>query len=183
MEALLSVEVSGAPLVTVLVDVSALEVLTALLLVVTVAALTLLPPLELWLSLLVVLVAELVPPADAASDAELLDTCPLPFALAVSGACSPEELPPPPQAHTRTHANGLCRTQLMHVNFAPHLARRKQALIERAKHILSSSLENRDHSSVLRSTPSPARASLSRTSQQRPRVTTFNEISRAFHER
>jgi hypothetical protein len=113
VEALPSVAVSAAPLVTVLVDVSALDVLTVLLLVVTVAALTLLPPLELWPSLLVVLEAELVPPADAASDAELLDTCPLPFALAASVACSPEELPPPPQAHARTHANGQCRTQLI----------------------------------------------------------------------
>lgn len=143
-----SVEVAGALPLAVLVevsDVSALDVLAGLPLVVTVAAP---PPLELWPLLLVVVVtaaAELVPPAEESSDVEPLDVCPLPFELAVSVACSPDGLPPALQAHARTHANGLCRTQLMRVNFAPHRARRKQALIERAEHILSSGRENRDH--------------------------------------
>lgn len=153
MEVLPSVEVVGAPPVAVLVevsDVSTLDVLTGPSLVVTVAAL---PPLELGPSLPVVaaaepapeLAAELMPPADAALDVELLDVCPLPFELVVSVACSPDGLPPALQAHARTHANGLLRSQLMRVNFAPHRARRKQALIEHTAHSVVDT-ENRDHS-------------------------------------
>ena len=76
-----SVEVPGAPPLAVLVDVSALDVLTVLPLVVTVTAPS---PVELWPSLLmlVVIATELVPPADESSDVELLDACWLPFELA-----------------------------------------------------------------------------------------------------
>ena len=196
MEALPSVET--AP---VLVDVSALDVLTLLSLVVSVTAL---PPLESELSPLVevaTVAAELVPPADESSDVALVETCPLPFELAVSVACSPDGLPPPPHAlaqthaltHARTHANGLCRTQLMRVNFAPHLARRKQALLERAEHILSSDRESRDHCGP---TMRARRKTRVVAEQQLPDgerrhsdsaasawVTTFNETIRAFHER
>jgi len=136
-----SVEVSGEPPVAVPVDVSALAVPTELPLALTVTAL---PPLELWPSLLVVIAPELLPPAEAFSEVELLDTCPPPFELAVSVVCSPGGLPPL-QAHARTHANGLYRTQLMRVNLSLHFARRKQALIERAEHIPSSIRENHDH--------------------------------------
>lgn len=132
LEVLPSVEVPAAPLVPALVDVFALDVFAVLPLVVTVTGLAALPPLEFWPSLLVVVAAELVPPADEPSDVELLDICPLPLELAASVACSPDGLPPALQAHARTHANGLCRTQLMRVNFAPHLARSKQAFISNA---------------------------------------------------
>src|SRR6187402_561355 len=97
---------------------SALDVLAGLPLAVTVTALS---PVELEPSPLVVVATELAPPADESSDVELLETCPLLFELVVSVACSPEGLPPALQAHARTHANGLCRTQLMRVNLAPHL--------------------------------------------------------------
>lgn len=140
MEALASVEVAAPPPLAVLVDVSVLEVLTEPVLAVTVVVLpptapspALVLPLAFCPPVLVLVAdaTELAPPADASLD-EVLDTCPLPIELAVSVACLPEEPPSALQAHAKTHANGLCRTQLMRVNLAPRSPRCKLALIVRA---------------------------------------------------
>lgn len=149
-EVLLSVVVLEAPpesvlvVVSVLVDAAVLDVPAALPPDALVALVVVLP-FELWPPLPVAVAMELLPPADEASDEELLDIGALPFELVLSVVCSSDGLPPALQAHTRTHAIGLCRTQLMRVNVAPQRTHRKQALIERAEHILSPSRENREH--------------------------------------
>jgi hypothetical protein len=131
LEVLPSVDVAAASPVVVLADVSGPDVLAEPPLVVTVAVVSTLE-LEPPLLVLVVVAAELVPLVDEALDAELFDACPLPLEPMVSLAWSPDELPPPLQAQAQaratTHANGLCRTQLMRVNLAPRRARRKQLL-------------------------------------------------------